>query len=216
MLFIFRLSLLLAVCSVGVSYASEDKNLTVRGGKLAVLGESGSGEQKLMLNGKKLRDGDGYSLSFEQKFTVGEKDVVLIMNNSGGTACPVHYFFISVSPQGNAKLSPEFGTCSDLAKPNQNGLQIIVNIPKMTGLGNAKYIYENDILFENGKVIKDTSLPLAENGEVLINGMGQVLASGNPNKNVLRCVYDQVEKEKKFSDGLDDRIIEKCNKLKLR
>jgi hypothetical protein len=216
MAFILRVSLLLAVCSAGVSYASEDNNLTVRGGKLTVVGESGSGEQKLMLNGKKLRDGDGHSLSFEQKFTVGEKDVVLIINNSGGTACPVQYFFVSVSPQGNAKLSPEFGTCSDLAKPNQSGLKIAITMPKMSGTGNAKYVYENDTVFENGRAIKDTALPSAENGEVIINGRGQVLVSGNPNKIVLRCVHDQVEKEKKYSDGWGDRIIEKCNRLKPR
>ncbi len=81
MSFIFRVSLLLAICSVGVSYASEDNNLTVRGEKLTAVGESGSGEQKLMFNGKKLRDGDGYSLSFEQKYTVGENDVVLNLNS---------------------------------------------------------------------------------------------------------------------------------------
>ncbi len=153
----------------GVSYTSEDKTLVVRGGKLTVVGESGSGEQKLLLDSKKLRDSDGFSLSFEQKYSIGDKDIVLMMNNSGGTACPVQYFFVSVNSQGNAKLSPEFGTCSDLAKPAQNGSKITVTMPKMTGRGNAKYVYENDTIFENGKAIKDVSLPPKEEGEVLIN-----------------------------------------------
>lgn len=138
-----------------------------------------------------------------------------MMNNSGGTACPVQYFFVSVTTEGNAKLSPEFGTCSDLAKPAQKGSKIIVTMPKVTGRGNAKYVYENDTIFENGKAIKDASLP-PEEGEVLINGRGQVIVSGNPNKRVLKCVQDRVEKEKKYSDGWDDRIIEECNKLKTR
>lgn len=160
---IFKASLFFAVCSFGVSYASEDITLVVRGGKLTVVGESGSGEQKLLLNNKKLRDSDGFSLSFEQKYTVGDKDIILMMNNSGGTACPVQYFFVSVTTEGNAKLSPEFGTCSDLAKLAQNGSKIIVTMPKMTGRGNAKYVYENDTIFENGKAIKDASIVDPEN-----------------------------------------------------
>jgi len=215
---IFRVLLFLAILSFGVSYASENNTLTVRGGELTVVGESGSGEQQLLLNGKQLPDGDGFSLSFEQKYIVGDKDVVLMMNNSGGTACPVQYFFVSISLQGNAKLSPEFGTCSDLPEIAQKGLKITITMPKMTGRGNAKYVYENETIFENGKAIKDTSLPLrpAEEGEVIINGNGRVLVSGNPNKKVLRCVQDRVEKEKKYSDGWDERIIAECDKLKTR
>lgn len=213
MSFICRVSLLLVICNFGVSYATEDNILFVRGGKLTIAGESGSGEQKLLFKGKKLRDGDGYSLSFEQKYIIGDKDVVLMMNNSGGTACPVQYFFVSVTSEGNASLSTEFGTCSDLAKPIQNRLKITVSMPKMTGIGSAKYIYENNTIFENGKEIKDVSLPLIEDGDVLINGRGQVLVSGNPNKKVLQCVYDGVEKENKYSDGWDDKIITECNKL---
>lgn len=182
------------------------------------MGEPGSGEQQLLLNGNKLRDGDGYSLSLEQKYIVGNRDIVLVMNNSGGTACPVQYFFVSISPQGIAKLSPEFGTCSDLPKLAQKGLKISIAMPKMTGRGDTKYVYENEIIFENGKAIKGTSLPLspAEEGEVIINGNGRVLVSGNPNKKVLRCVQDRVEKEKKYDDGWDERIMAECDKLKTR
>jgi hypothetical protein len=158
----FRFLLFITVCSFEASYASEDNSLVIRGGKLTVVGEPGSGDQRLLLNNRKLRDSDGFSLSFEQKYIVGNTDVVLMINNSGGTACPVQYFFVSVTPQGNAMLSPEFGTCSDLAQPVQNGLIITVTMPKMTGRGNAKYTYENDTLFENGKAIKNDSLPPEE------------------------------------------------------
>ncbi|MBV5311372.1 hypothetical protein [Chromatium okenii] len=152
---IFRFLLLLAVCSVDISYASESNVLVVRGGELSITGESNN-EQQLLLNGSKLRDGDGYSLSFEKKFTVGDNDVVLMMNNSGGIACPVQYFFVSVSPQGNAKVSPEFGTCSDQAEAYQTGLKIKVTMPVMDDENqkNANYVYKDETIFDEGEDIR--------------------------------------------------------------
>lgn len=135
------------------AYAGDDDSLQVRGGKLLIKGESGS-EQQLLFNGKKLRDGDGYSLSIEGKYAVGNSDVVLIMNNSGGTACPVQYFFVSVTSQGAVTMTPEFGTCSDLAKPKQNGQNIEFSLPRMGAKGRVKYVYSNGVVTENGKVIK--------------------------------------------------------------
>jgi ankyrin repeat protein len=81
-------------------------SISLRGGELVVKGEGG--DAKLFLNDKKLRDGDGYMLYFENKYAIGNKDIILMMNNSGGTACPVQYFFVTVSTRGSAQLSSEF------------------------------------------------------------------------------------------------------------
>lgn len=132
--------------------ADDDKLLTVRGGKLSISG--GLNDMTLLFNGQKLRSSDGFSLSIEKKYTIGDTDIALIMNNSGGTACPVQYFFVSVTVQGTTKLSPEFGTCSDLAKPSQTGPQIVVVMPKMNGRGNENYVFENGTLTDNGKLVK--------------------------------------------------------------
>lgn len=147
------------------SEISENNALTVRGGELSIGGESN--DQKLFLNGSKLMDGNGYSLSFDKKFTIGDNDVVLMINNSGGTACPAQYFFVSVSPQGIAKLSPEFGTCSDLAEAIQTGLKIKVTMPVMDNEDeeSANYVYKNETLFENGKEI---FLPSEEDSETTV------------------------------------------------
>lgn len=141
----------IALINSSLAYSAEEESISVRGGNLTISGDLN--DMKLFIN-RKLRDGNGFSLSFVEKYAVSNTDVVLIMNNSGGTACPVQYFFVSITSQGATKLSPEFGTCSDLAKPIQKGGKIIVSMPKMNDRGDAKYVYQNDTLYENGKAIK--------------------------------------------------------------
>lgn len=210
--FIFVGMTLCSLSATSTFAADDNKAATVRGGRLSIVGETN--QPKLLLNGKTLLEPEAFGLDIVKTFPVGETDVVLVMNNSGGSACPVQYFFVTVTLQGTAKLSPEFGTCSDLAKPTQNGLSINVTMPKMTGRNNAKYIYLNGTLTENGKLIKDLAGLVPNDGEISINGRGQVLVSGNPDKRVLKCVHDYVEKERSYSAGWDDQIILKCNKSK--
>lgn len=135
-----------------VSHLDNVDSVLIRSGKLAVTGELN--DMRLLFNGENIRDGDGFSLSFVEKYAVGDTDIVLMMNNSGGTACPVQYFFVSISIQGIAKLSPEFGTCSDLAKSTQSGSNITVTMPKMDGQGDAEYIFTNGDVTENGELLK--------------------------------------------------------------
>lgn len=128
-------------------------SISLRGGELLVKGEAN--DMKLFLNDKMLRDGDGYMLSFEKQYAIGTKDIVLVMNNSGGSACPVLYFFVTATTQGVAKLTPEFGTCSDLAKAVKKGSRITVTMPEWNGGSRkVKYIFENGVVSENGKVAK--------------------------------------------------------------
>jgi hypothetical protein len=49
-------------------------------------------------------------------------------------------------------------------------------------------------------------------GEIMINGRGQVLASGKPNMKELRCVHNLVDKEKEFSEGWEEKILSFCKK----
>jgi hypothetical protein len=135
---------------------NNDKVAILRGGKLSIIGDIG--EPKLLFNGKKILEPETFGLDIIKTFPVGETDVVLIMNNSGGTACPVQYFFVSITLQGVAELSPEFGTCSDLAKPIQNGSKITITMPKIGERGSATYTYYNGSLTETGKPIKSAGL----------------------------------------------------------
>lgn len=137
---------------IGGAYANDQQFVKVRAGKLTIKGDLY--DTKLMFNGKKLYDGNGFILSFVDKYVLDGKDVVLLTSNSGGTGCPVMYFFVTITSQGAASLSPQFGTCSDLARPVLRGSKIIITMPRITGNGDAKYVYKNGIVTEDGKPVK--------------------------------------------------------------
>lgn len=130
--------------------AFEERKVISRFGQLSITGEINS--MQLVLSGDKLRDGDGFSLSFVHRALSADSDIVLVMNNSGGTACPAQYFFVTLSAANNSRLSPEFGTCSDLAEVSLNGSEITVTMPG--GTGRAQYVYSAGTVTENGKPIK--------------------------------------------------------------
>ena len=130
----------------------EERQTVTRYGQLSIVGDLNN--MQLLFNGKKLRDGDGFSLSFEKKLVSGNSDIVLIMNNSGGRLCPVQYFFVTIKSDSDVQLSPEFGTCSDLIKISQNGDQVIATMPDYSSGKKVKYAYIRGVLTENGKPIK--------------------------------------------------------------
>jgi hypothetical protein len=92
------------------------------------------------------------SLSFLKVFKIGNADVVLVQNN-GGTGCPALFHLVIVSSVG-IQQSPEFGSCSDLVEYKQTGSVLSLSMPKMRGKGKTKYIFENGVLKENGKIVK--------------------------------------------------------------
>jgi hypothetical protein len=96
---------------------------------------------------------DSMYVSVQEKYKIDNKDVVLISQGSGGNACPATYFFLTVEGD-TAKKSVEFGTCSDIPKIKQEGNTVVLTMPKMQGKGMAKYVYDNGIITENGKVLK--------------------------------------------------------------
>ena len=56
------------------------------------------------------------SLSIVAHYEIGQSDV-LLLQNTGGTACPALFHFITVNAAG-LRATPEFGTCSDIIYPS--------------------------------------------------------------------------------------------------
>ena len=104
------------------------------------------------------------SLDLSQPYQIGVSDVVLVTDN-GGTACPALYYFVTVTKSG-ARVTPSFGTCSDLIKIKRTGDSISVSMPGYQGPSESKraqlraarerhiFIYHAGVLTENGKPVK--------------------------------------------------------------
>lgn len=104
------------------------------------------------------------SLSVIGTYQVDNRDLVLIQDN-GGTACPVQLYFVSVSTSG-AKATSAFGTCAEVGAIKNNYDSISVTMPGYQGPFESKaaqrkaskekhvYIFNGVVLTENGKQIK--------------------------------------------------------------
>ena len=104
------------------------------------------------------------SLDLSKPYSIGSADVVLVTDN-GGTACPASYYFVTITRAG-AKVSPSFGTCSDLIKIKRTGDSISVSMPGYQGPFESKraqlraarehhvFIYRAGLVTENAKPIK--------------------------------------------------------------
>lgn len=122
-----------------------------------------SDEKKLLFNGvptDPVLEGNS-NLSFLDKKSLNGQSVILVQN-TGGTACPATFTFVQLSAAG-AKLSKEFGTCSDLYQLEQVGGKLTLTLPGFTGpyepesaqqqATKKKVIYtlEGGVLSEDGK-----------------------------------------------------------------
>ena|SRR2546425_1381502 len=104
------------------------------------------------------------SMDLSEPYQIGASDVVLVTDN-GGTSCPALYYFVTVTKSG-AKVTPSFGTCSDLIKVKRTGDSISVSMPGYQGPFESKraqlraarerhvFIYRAGVITENGKPVK--------------------------------------------------------------
>lgn len=93
-----------------------EKTLKTRHGMASIREE----DNTLLFRGKPTKPAvEGNSgLSIIANYEVGNTDV-LLLQSTGGTACPALYRFVSIGPS-SLDVSPEFGTCSDIIYPTFN------------------------------------------------------------------------------------------------
>lgn len=121
----------------GIGMASEavyEKAADTRFGRVSV-----DDEERLVFKGKLVQPevAGNNGLSIVRQYEVGSSDILLIQN-TGGTACPALYHFATVTARGMT-VTPEFGSCSDLIATYQEGARIRVLMPKLVS-GNMSHM----------------------------------------------------------------------------
>ncbi|MFJ2990707.1 hypothetical protein ACIPF8_22820 [Collimonas sp. NPDC087041] len=135
---------------VGSVFADDNTTIATRAGKLSITGDAGN--VSLFLDRKKLStETDSLRMSFKSKFVLNDKDVVLVADGVSAT-CQLN-FFVTVVSKYDVKISPSFGTCDDGPQVIQSGARIMLNMKDEKGK-RVKYIFENGVISENGKVLK--------------------------------------------------------------
>ena len=159
--YIFGIALLLLV---GTSVVAQETNtITTRFGALTV---SDAGVLLFKGNGFNPPVEANNSLDLSEPYQIGATDAVLVTDN-GGTACPALYYFVTTSKYG-AKVTPVFGSCTDIIKVKRTGDSISVSMAGYAGPMESKraqrkaalerhvFIYRAGRITENGKPLKST------------------------------------------------------------
>lgn len=128
----------------------------------------------LLWQGKPLWPSGSGSFSIVRHYSSWRHGELLLVQNTGGTACPALYRFVEVSRQG-AAVSQEFGTCADWVYPFvQNDAsgqpEIVVRMVEYVGplgteaqrrkaaLNRTEYVFSGKHLTRDGKrVVSDVS-----------------------------------------------------------
>jgi hypothetical protein len=87
-------------------------------------------QHAILFDGKIVYKNDEcYLLSIKKVFSIQPEKVTLVEIDSGGTACPANYVFITAKSSGAILLSKEFGNCSDIPKIIAKGEKITLKFP---------------------------------------------------------------------------------------
>lgn len=104
------------------------------------------------------------SLSIVADYEMGQSDV-LLLQNTGGTACPALFRFITVNAAG-LRTTPEFGTCSGIIYPSMDAKTATVTVTMNRFMGpfepeaekRKAYMTKTVFRFANGRVTENGNL----------------------------------------------------------
>jgi hypothetical protein len=93
-------------------------------------------------------------LSIVADYQVGQSDV-LLLQDTGGSACPAMFRFITVNAAG-LRASPEFGTCSDIIYPSMDAKSGAITVAMIGSKAMTKtaFQYSNGQVMLNGKIVR--------------------------------------------------------------
>lgn len=125
---LFVVVLVVAGGNVFAQLPQESQEVATRFGSLTV-----DSDKNLLFNGRGLTPSvvGNNRLNLGDPIQIGATDVVLVLD-SGGTAYPSMYYFVTVSKSG-ARATKAFGTCGDVTSVKRIGDSIRVTMPGYRG-----------------------------------------------------------------------------------
>lgn len=137
---------------------AKDEVIKTVGGPLKIVEKAAELRgSNIIFNGKHVLPEDVMAIDFVKKYTIEKTNVILVSLADGANGnCPIEYFFITVISKDSISISPSI-LChaeADL-KTHQNNSKIIGVIQKLEMKGDDRYVFENGVLTENGKVMRN-------------------------------------------------------------
>ena len=105
------------------------------------------------------------SLSIVAQYEMGQSDV-LLLQDTGGTACPALFRFITVSAAG-LRATPEFGTCSEIIYPTVEFKTGTVTVAMNGFMGPANSAAEKSKAYMTKTVFRFAKGQVTENGKLV-------------------------------------------------
>jgi len=142
------LALAAALCATAAGAAEVRYEAATPAGAVQIV-EADFSDTRIVVDGAEVfRDTENLNVFFGGFFP-DERSAryVLLQHNTGGTACPAVYRVLDLGGAVPA-VSPEFGTCSDVAEGRLDGAALTVSMPDMrTGKAKA-WVYADGRLAE--------------------------------------------------------------------
>jgi hypothetical protein len=130
-----------------------------RFGKLNIKTDETDNKHKLFFRGKQILEFEGESLELKEALKGNNRDFVIIVENSGGVACPSQVVIVELNKAGVVKTSEEFGCLP----------------PEKTKLVNDKVVVEINPYYAHPELISKKELRRAERAiEVYTWDQGQL------------------------------------------
>jgi len=142
-----RLTFLIGV-SLFIPFVSAygQEEVVSRFGKLKIKTDERDHKHKLLFKGKQILEYDGESLEVKEALKGTDRDFVIVVENSGGIACPSQVVIVELNKAGVVKTSEEFGCLP----------------PEKTRLVNDKVVIEINPYFPHPELVTKRELRRAE------------------------------------------------------
>lgn len=158
------------ICAqVRAALAAVVESETVRKTRYGIVRVEGESPRRLTFEGRPVAE--DFAFDIVKVAPMGTRDLVLIRDQSGGTACPTQYFLLDVAGPTSVTKGNDFGTCNegDATVEIKDGAMTITMPSSIEGM-NGIYTWRNGTLTGNDADIQNAMAAQADQAEFASEG----------------------------------------------